>query len=66
MPSNNQRIASANHAIDAFRDHTKDFTQSTVEGLIDLLSAVRYLCEQEDLDFTAIVRMSKAHVEDEA
>lgn len=63
--TNQSRITAAQKALDAHRDHAKDFTSDTEEAIIDLMTNLRHLCEAEDLDFTGIVRLSRSHFTEE-
>ena len=61
MPTTQDRIEAAEEAIQAHRDATREYESSTKEVMIDLLTNLRHLAEAHDLDFTALVRISKSH-----
>ena len=61
MPTTQDRIEAAEEAIQAHRDATREYESNTEEVVIDLLTNLRHLAEAHDLDFTALVRISKTH-----
>lgn len=65
MPTTNDRIQAAQHAIDQHRDHKRDFNQSEEEQLVDLFTDLRHWARMNDVDFTTALRHSNAHFNDE-
>ena len=64
--NNQERIYAAEAAVQGHRDATLDHDANAEEVLIDILTNLRHWADDNDMDFTKMVRMSKNHQAAEA
>ena len=59
--NNDDRLRAVQAALDLHAEELEDYTSEPEERVIDILTNLRHLCVVEDLDFTALVAVSKRH-----
>jgi len=67
MPTNEQRADRADHALVYYRDRVlhEDDGPISQENIIDLLTDLRHLCNQQGIDFEESSKLSEIHFESE-